>query len=265
MLVQRGEVVAVEGGVLQPLDRAEEEQFLGHGLPVGAHQVDLDVVAPGPVAADGRGRGQSAVGQQTGQGLTDQRFDRAAPPARPLFLDPVQGEVAPHPFDLRHVRIEEGQPEPQIGVGDPVAAFLGGPQREREVGGDHPLLDQQVGGPGERGVGDTARRARDIGEGPLARTDGPQYLPAHGLWRELRGQRPFRRDQQRGDRAVQGLAQELPQARSRPPLRADQRQSAGDQRGVEGRRRFQAEHLADVGGVEGPTTISRPRWWKGRS
>ncbi|MEV6404171.1 Scr1 family TA system antitoxin-like transcriptional regulator [Streptomyces bobili] len=43
VLVQCGEIVTVEGRVLQPLDRSEEEQSLGHRLAVGTDQVDLDV------------------------------------------------------------------------------------------------------------------------------------------------------------------------------------------------------------------------------
>ena len=120
--------MAVERGVLQPLDRAEEEQPLGHRLPVGAHQVDLDVVAAGPVPADRGGGGQDAVRQERGEGFPDQGLDRAAPPARPTLLDPAQCEISPYPLDLRHVRIQKREPEPQVGVGHPVATFLRRPQ-----------------------------------------------------------------------------------------------------------------------------------------
>jgi hypothetical protein len=43
-----GRVVVVERGVLQPLERADEEQLRGHRLPVGAHHVDAGVVVVGP-------------------------------------------------------------------------------------------------------------------------------------------------------------------------------------------------------------------------
>lgn len=78
-LPERGQVVAVEDRVVQPFDRAEEEQPFGHRLPVGADQVDFDVVAAGPVAADRRGAGQELVRQQTSEGFPDEGFDRPAP------------------------------------------------------------------------------------------------------------------------------------------------------------------------------------------
>jgi hypothetical protein len=40
----------------QPFDRAEEKQLPGDRFAVGADDVDLDVVAARPVAADGRCR-----------------------------------------------------------------------------------------------------------------------------------------------------------------------------------------------------------------
>lgn len=49
---QRGEVVFVEGRALQLFDRAHEQQFLGDRFAIGANDVDLDVVAASPVAAD---------------------------------------------------------------------------------------------------------------------------------------------------------------------------------------------------------------------
>lgn len=72
VLLQRCQVVAVERGVLQPLDRAEKEQLLGHRLSVAARQVDFDVVAAGPVPADRRSGGQEPVRQEAGEGFPNE-------------------------------------------------------------------------------------------------------------------------------------------------------------------------------------------------
>lgn len=57
------QVVPVEGCLLQPLDGADEEQLLGNGSAVRSYDIDLDVVGTGPVAAQGGGSGQPAIGQ----------------------------------------------------------------------------------------------------------------------------------------------------------------------------------------------------------
>src|SRR5690606_26009570 len=59
--VESCQVVPVERRVLQPLDRAGEKQLLGNGRTIRSHDVDLDVVGAGPVAAHCGGRGQPVV------------------------------------------------------------------------------------------------------------------------------------------------------------------------------------------------------------
>ncbi|GAA4139210.1 hypothetical protein GCM10022285_37160 [Streptomyces tunisiensis] len=129
----------VEGSLLQPLDGADEEQFLGDGSTVGPHEIDLDVIGTGPVTAHHASRGQPAVGEHPRQGFPDQGFDGPPPPAGPVLPDAGQGQVAASPLDLVHGRAEQMQPEPQIGIGHPIAAVLRGAQCHRQLPGDDPL------------------------------------------------------------------------------------------------------------------------------
>lgn len=87
--LQRKQIMLVERGVLQPLDRTEEQQPVGNRFPVGADYVDLHLVAPGPVTADRRRGGQTTGGQQAGQGVAEQRLDRPAAAGGPAPVDPV--------------------------------------------------------------------------------------------------------------------------------------------------------------------------------
>ena len=118
------EVVPVEGGLLQPLDGADEQQFLGDRSAVRTHDIDLYVVGTGPVAAHRTSRGQVAVGQQPCQSLTDDGLDGPSAPVGPVLPNAGQGQIASPPLDLVHRRTEQMQPEPQIGIGHPVAAVL---------------------------------------------------------------------------------------------------------------------------------------------
>ena len=74
------EVVVVELCGLQPLDRAEEQQLPGDRFPVSADDVDLDVVAARPVAADRRAAGcpGRAAGARAPRGLAARRRGRAS-------------------------------------------------------------------------------------------------------------------------------------------------------------------------------------------
>lgn len=55
-----------------------------------------------------------------------------------------------------------------------------------------PLVDQKVGGAGQRGMGDTPGRPGDIGESPLPAPDRGQDQPGLCLVRELSRKRELR-------------------------------------------------------------------------
>ena len=86
MALECHEVMVVELARLQPLDRAKEQQLPGHWFPVGADNVDLDVVAARPVTADYL-RGRNVLGgQQARERCADQRLDGTATPVSPAQL-----------------------------------------------------------------------------------------------------------------------------------------------------------------------------------
>src|ERR1700722_18771208 len=133
----------------QPLVRAEEQQLSGDGFSVGADDVDLDVVAAGPVAADCRCGRYSLSGQYTCECLSYERFDGAPAPRGPAPEDAFQRQVRPHPVQLGQMGGEKREPEPQVSVCDAVPALLRRRQADGQVTGDHALADQQVSGAGK--------------------------------------------------------------------------------------------------------------------
>jgi hypothetical protein len=83
--LDRYQVVVVELACLQPLTEPRKSNCLATA-PVGPDNVDLDVVAAGPVAADHRRGGDALGGQQPGEGSAGQWLDGVAAPVGPALI-----------------------------------------------------------------------------------------------------------------------------------------------------------------------------------
>ena len=166
----------------------------GH-ITLGADQVDLYPVAPGPIGSDCPRclEGPVARGGQAPDRLARQRFDGCSsvgpgPPRRSIWR---AGD--PCPLDLADRGLDEPEPEAQVRVIHPVPAFAGGLRREGQRRRDDPFRGQ--GGEWPAGhrevVRPDARPCRKTPMRHLAGSEDRQDRACTRAGRELRGQDPL--------------------------------------------------------------------------